>query len=383
MAANAAVVIPAYKEDLNEFEKISLMQAQKIFSGKYPIIFFAPEGKRFSYFNIANQVIYFPQQFFKSLQTYNILMKTAEFYKAFLKYEYILIYQLDAFVFSDKLEYFCNLGYDNIGAAWLYFYSKKINSPNGTFRPRAGNGGFCLRNVKSCYNLLKNHSDWAEKMQQLPEDIFWAYCGIIVGSNFRTAPVNVAYKFSAEHYPERCIKKNGGELPFGCHGWHKLSTDFYIKTFANYGYDLKPLKSQMKNDDTEGLYIHLINLANKRLVRRINKVQSLMRYLPKNNFASVRVIRTPYTMLILTRLILENNSLSDRIYFYDENEQDILINDLKPEKLPHLLLTSGKDADTPIIKLLQQKGLTYGTRFVTFNREYLICCEKIFHDLGK
>ena len=33
----------------------------------------------------------------------------------FLEYQYMLIYQLDAFVFEDKLDYFCELGYDYIG----------------------------------------------------------------------------------------------------------------------------------------------------------------------------------------------------------------------------------------------------------------------------
>ena len=120
--ANAAVVIPVYKENLSEFEKISLQQAQKIFGGKYPIIFFAPAGKTFSYFNVANRVIYFPQQFFQSGAAYNALMMNPGFYKVFFEYDYILIYQLDAFVFSDKLEYFCNLGYDYIGAPFPTYY---------------------------------------------------------------------------------------------------------------------------------------------------------------------------------------------------------------------------------------------------------------------
>ncbi len=37
------------------------------------------------------------------------------FYKQFLNYEYILIYQLDAFVFKDELNY-CSQGIDYVGA---------------------------------------------------------------------------------------------------------------------------------------------------------------------------------------------------------------------------------------------------------------------------
>lgn len=43
-------------------------------------------------------------------------MLEADFYRRFGKYKYMLIYQLDAFVFSDKLLDFCEMGYDYIGA---------------------------------------------------------------------------------------------------------------------------------------------------------------------------------------------------------------------------------------------------------------------------
>lgn len=385
MSANAAVVIPAYKENLTELEKISLAQVKKILGEKYPIIFVAPEGKVFSYFSAESKIVYFQPKFFESILAYNQLMMTAEFYKSFLAYEYILIYQLDAFVFSDKLEYFCASGYDNIGAAWPLQWVVKINSANGTFRPRVGNGGFCLRNVKACFNLLEKHSDLAKSLcRQLPEDVFFAYCGMEKNSGFRTAPVNVAYKFSAEFNPARVTKKNGGELPFGCHAWHKFGADFYLKIFSSYGYEIEKIKNLMRNGDG-GLFNWLVNVAYRRLDYRLNKNLPISQYISKVNFASVRVIRTPYNMLILARLLLENNSLSDKIFFYGENEQDILICDLKPEKLPHLILTKGGGigADTPFVELLQQKGLTYGNRFMTFHREYLNYCEKIFHNLGR
>lgn len=43
-------------------------------------------------------------------------MLSAEFYDRFAAYEYVLIYQLDAFVFADRLAEFCQMGYDYIGA---------------------------------------------------------------------------------------------------------------------------------------------------------------------------------------------------------------------------------------------------------------------------
>ena len=382
MVANAAVVIPVYKENLNEFEKISLTQVKKILGKKYPIIFVAPEGKKFPYFSKREKVVYFKEEFFKSTNTYNLLMMSKEFYQAFLEYEYILIYQLDTFVFSDKLEYFCNLGYDNIGAAWPQRWAKTVIFHGQKIKARIGNGGFCLRNVKACYKILTNHTDYFEKLNTLPEDVFWSICGMIKDSEFRTAPINVAYKFSAEDNPARVVKKNGGELPFGCHAYYKGHADFYVETLLKCGYDVGNVQHLMGKGDG-GASIWLANTAYTRLNRRINKGQSLMLYLPKNNFASIRVIRSPYTMLILTRLLLENNSISDKVYFYEENEQDILISDLKPEKLPHLIITTGKNLDAPLIESLGQENISYGTRVMTFHKEYFSHCEKFLHSIGK
>lgn len=372
----AAVVIPIYKENLNEFEKISLQQVQKIL-GRYEIIFFAPEGKNFSYTQ-NYKVVHFPQQFFQGVSGYNTLMLSPHFYEKFLDYDYILIYQLDAFVFSDKLEYFCSLGYDYIGAAWEYLHALK----SGVKNFRVGNGGFSLRKVESCYELLLKFKDHSEHWQG-NEDVFFAYCGYLKECNFNVAPLECANKFSAEFFIERVIRNNHGELPFGCHGWYRYSRDFYIKIFNQLGYDLKHLANYLHINDLVGLKNSLISLASWRLNRRLNHGQSILRYLPKQNFASVRVIRSDYANFILARLLLENNDLSDKIYFYDESDTDILIHDIKPEKNPHFIITGGGAIDNFIIDTLKQKNISYGNRFLSFWQEYFSSCEKLFHNLGK
>lgn len=339
MSANVAVVVPQHKEELNIFEQISLAQVQKVL-GHYPIIFAIPEGANFSWIPAGRKVIQFPY-LGRGVKYYNILSTSTILYSQFLEYEYILIYHLDAFVFSDKLEYFCGLGYDNIGAPWFINLVSKINVGDEIFRMRIGNGGFCLRNVRACHKFLIEHPDWSEKFRDLPEDVFWSYCGMRKDSNFHTAPISVGYQFSMEHFPERCVKKNGGELPFGCHAWYKMDVDFYVKILASYGYDLHPFASQMSGNDRAYMHGYLLNVALSRLNRRINTGQKLNCYLPQNRYASIRVIRQPVTMLILARLLLENPSLSDKIYLYDETELDILAHDCQPEKLPHLLITTG------------------------------------------
>ena len=377
MLNNAAVVIPVYKENLNEFEKISLAQVQKVL-GNYQIIFVAPRGKNFSYFTQGSKIYFFQPQFFQSDKTYSELMKSPIFYKSFLEYKYILIYQLDAFVFSDELEYFCGLGYDYIGASW--YPLRKIILNNKIYKVCVGNGGFSLRKVQKIYNLLMNHNNLVAALQGLPEDNFFSLCGILYPNEFVVAPQKIAHKFSIEVIPERFVKKNGGKLPFGCHDWYDSDADFFIKTFLKFGYDLRPLQKNMDSKSKPFVKEYLINFALKRLQRRLQRGQSLMKYLPNKNFASVRVVRSPLAMMILARLILENNQISDEIILYDEDEQDILIQDLKSARTPHLIVRGGGDA---LIDELAKRGVTYGKRVVSFNKEYLSYCEKLFHNLGK
>lgn len=376
-----AVVIPTHKTELNPLEKISLAQCRKVL-GRYPLIFVVPNDKNFSFLEPSDKFARLSPQFFKTVRAYNQLMMLPAFYNMFKDFDYILIYELDAFVFSDKLEYFCNLGYDYIGAPWPMMYTKRIDGK----RLRVGNSGFCLRNVKAHYNLLTEHADLVKSMMGKPNDVFYAYCGARDDCDFNVAPINIAYKFSAEYNPARVVKKNGGLLPFGCHDWNDQDPEFYIKTFRQFGYDLLPLKNLL-NDvsiSNRDLTTFLKNLAAHRLVRRIQRGQSIIRYLPVKHFASVRVIRDPFAMMILSRLLLENNSLAEKIFIYAPDEQDILLHELTPQKQPHLLITSGRSViDKQLTAAIEKNGLTYSKRVVSFQREYLNRCEELFHNLGK
>lgn len=101
MSSSAAVVVPVYKNELEWYEKISLRQAQNVFHNN-PIIFVMPEDFTGVYIPPVHtnskrlRKFFFPARFFSSIEGYNELMLSAEFYKAFESYEYILIYQLDA-----------------------------------------------------------------------------------------------------------------------------------------------------------------------------------------------------------------------------------------------------------------------------------------------
>ena len=369
--SKVAVVIPIYKEELNELEKISLAQCRKVLS-KYPLIFFAPEGKNFSYLEPGEILVQFHPQYFQSVKAYSQLLMSPMFYEPFLSFDYILIYQLDAFVFYDALEDFCNLGYDYIGAPWPYHVYLGIRSPK---TPRVGNGGFSLRRVEACYKLLSKYSrlpSWKNIFGRMDEDAFFTCCPLIEGANFNIAPVEVAKLFAMEWYPDRHVKKLGNELPFGCHNWTKFSANFYVELFAKFGYDLRPLKVQMGCNDYETMLPDLLaKLALERLTRKVERGQVVLKYLPTKRFASVRVIRSPEAMKILARLLVEENSLADKIFIYDkENAYDSLQN-LTCKELPHLLLSANHDE--PLIS----------SHVVSFRQEYLKAQEKLFHSLGR
>ncbi|MDE6567746.1 MAG: hypothetical protein K2K70_08460 [Lachnospiraceae bacterium] len=173
----------------------------------------------------------FPKYFFDGIAGYNQLMMLKEFYKRFELYKYILIYQLDAFVFSDQLLHFCKLEYDYIGAPWLRGH-RYINGLERKYL-YVGNGGFSLRKVHAFCRILDNESvrDISE-----PEDVFWAS-----RKGLKIAPVEVAVSFSFEEQVKKSFELNHRRLPFGCHAWFKFDFKFFRPYMQQYGYALNDI----------------------------------------------------------------------------------------------------------------------------------------------
>ena len=66
------------------------------------------------------KIVGFDDRFFRNPVTYSRLLTMAGFYECFKRYEYMLVAQLDAWVFSDRLDFWCGKGYDYIGAPWCH-----------------------------------------------------------------------------------------------------------------------------------------------------------------------------------------------------------------------------------------------------------------------
>jgi hypothetical protein len=183
----------------------------------------------------------FPKNYFKNIDGYNKLLLSKEFYVRFEKFDFILIHQLDAFIFNDELEYWCKQDYDYIGAPWLrderfftkLFRSKKIKDRDVIFN-NVGNGGLSLRKTETFLNFFKHHKDVIEKNKTHKlygiEDVFWS----IVASqhmSFKIPNVKTAANFALDRKPKIGMKINNDNLPFGCHGFEKTKTKSFWKRY--------------------------------------------------------------------------------------------------------------------------------------------------------
>ena len=223
------ILVPIYKETMNPMELISLTQLKKVM-GKYEICFVAPQSlSGFRIEGIRNEL--FPDAYFESIDSYNRLMLSSSFYSRFLQYKYMLIYQLDAFVFEDRLQHFCSLGYDYIGAPWLRGMSQRDGEKMKFFH--VGNGGLSLRNIQNTIKLLNRNNSENDFQYENNEDGFFASKN---GIEYKVAPIEVALQFSFESEVKRCYYENAKELPMGCHAWWRYDLDFWRPYIEKEGY---------------------------------------------------------------------------------------------------------------------------------------------------
>jgi len=237
------IVIPIYKEAPTEAEKASLIQCCKVLN-RHDFALVCPTDlnageyeKLFKGFGVRYRVERFDGKYFQSTKTYNLLMLDADFYKRFVAYDFMLIYQLDAYVFRDELGYWCEQGYDFIGAPWNRFDLLR----NKLHVLKAGvNGGFSLRKIASFIKVLEaaEAGGAAKEIKDAfirsgkNEDGFFSWCAVEIDPSFKVAPLSVAALFSFERKPEKLFRMTGGKLPFGCHAWARYNPRFW-KRFIN------------------------------------------------------------------------------------------------------------------------------------------------------
>ena len=248
----AAVVLVVYKSDLTPLERISSRRCMDVLD-RHPIIVVAPEGLAIPAPLDRLPAERFSSSCFGSIAAYSGLLLSRDFYRRFAGFRYVLIHQLDVFVFRDELLDWCAKGYSYVGAPWvgeewpagrdirqgLPFWTRsrlfKFLPPLDT---RVGNGGFSLRRVDDMVRatswLNRTKRAWGGRNEDsffsiaVPECWWW--------TGYRIPSAGEAMRFSFETRPSACFAETG-RLPFGCHGWDKQEPAFWHPHLAALGYD--------------------------------------------------------------------------------------------------------------------------------------------------
>lgn len=241
------VVIPIYTNNLKEYERMSLRSIYDVL-GQHPLVVIKPDSLDLSELLQEFpklQIECFEDGYFDSISSYNRLMMSKQFYARFSDVAYILIAQLDAFIFRDELVYWCEKGYDYIGGPWLVRpvyrfpllrftswlkrkYCELFNRPNSQQNHyKVGNGGLSLRRVASHLKAVDQlqgvveHYLAQKRDHVFNEDVFFSVEVNKQGMNFSYPHYMEALKFSFDKYPGLCYELNEKELPMGCHSWYK------------------------------------------------------------------------------------------------------------------------------------------------------------------
>ena len=259
-----AIIIPVYKEALDKYERLSFEQCLKVLHSYDLILVTYEELNLDQYFSIASDynksflIEKFKRDFFDNIEAYNKLMKSLTFYKRFKNYEFILVYQLDAFVFKDELAYWCDQSYDFIGAPWFQNYK---SFEEGFDIMAVGNGGFSLRKVSYFIKVLSwkwpvikpNFSAKFRIKDFLKQILFFVGRNNTIKYYLLNDPVNEdifftqflrdswikpklpniqdAIRFSFEKSPTYLYTLNEERLPFGCHSYLKNEYDLFWQRF--------------------------------------------------------------------------------------------------------------------------------------------------------
>lgn len=257
MVEKAAVVVTVHKPEMNPLEGFSLSRCVDVL-GHYPIVLAGPRSLDFTaYRRVAPsaEVVVFDDRYFTSWDNYSEFLTLPPLFEAVASYEFILKYELDAFVFEDQLLEWCQRDWDYIGAPWMNRRREWVG---------VGNGGFSLRKVGSCLKVLEAKramesgnrparfrrrlarmiararlGRWVYKyvFPEAQEDVFWAKRAPDYYPAWKVAPVDEAMRFSMETGLMEAASVFRERPPFGCH------RDWYVEMLYRYRYSDAQAKS--------------------------------------------------------------------------------------------------------------------------------------------
>ncbi len=229
--SQCCIVIPVYKPIANSFEKRAFRQCLRKFNAR-DIFIAVPISLDVSYYlRIAQRerahfhIKTFEPKFFESISGYNQLLLNAEFYSQFSNYDYLLIYQLDAYVFEDDLDEWCQRSINYIGAPLPHDLAKSIEKGHNqksiykVTLDHVFNGGASLRKTQAFYNVLSSCGELIDALYKdgLNEDVIFS---ALLPNQPDISDIE-ALRFSFDIFPIDCYNRNGKQLPMLCHAWSK------------------------------------------------------------------------------------------------------------------------------------------------------------------
>ncbi|EFS96921.1 hypothetical protein HMPREF1977_1837 [Capnocytophaga ochracea F0287] len=255
------IVIPIYKEEPSGNDIISIKRVFRVLK-EYPITFVHPKSLDIRAYEEFGKVTFrdFDDVYFKSIDGYNQLMLSIDFYEAFTE-KYILIYQTDAYIFRDDLLFWCKKDYDYIGAPWIrrrekapiikkiwdssicfikqainYKGNRKTQKNKILLYNEVGNGGFSLRKREKFIEVLKQLTEQtavylkpSNRSTFYAEDVFFSIEPKRNGIDFKKPNYKEACFFSIENKVKKALAFNNQILPMGCHRWEKENREIWAQ----------------------------------------------------------------------------------------------------------------------------------------------------------
>ena len=232
-----AIVLPIYRPRLDDGVLATVDRAIALLQrGDWHLV--APMSLETSFYEerYGKAIVRFPDAYFDSVQNYCRLLLTDEFYATFVHYEYILVIQDDVYVLRDDLAYWQARRFDYIGAPWptglehVLTMSHKPGIHGHTVTSYVGNGGFSLRRIAACRQLLAEFAEeaaWFRKNEA--ESTFFAVFGQF-SQQFTLPSLRVAAAFAWEEGLPRMHALCEGQLPMAIHAYDKHDPEFFART---------------------------------------------------------------------------------------------------------------------------------------------------------
>ena len=182
--------------------------------------------------------IYYDDICFSSLNAYNnMLMLSENFYGDYsASYDYMLVYQLDGYIFDNQLDYFLDKNYDYIGGYYLPMYCDRLaykNFDNINDKHLLMNGGVSLKKISFCIDCIENNfqningCDFDNIHSYMNEDAFFSMFYTTEVTALESIKFSLNWAAAESHYAI-----NNFKYPFCCHGINK--SNFLLKLVEKY-----------------------------------------------------------------------------------------------------------------------------------------------------